>query len=178
MNEGHIAHLYEEVYSRPDDNELRSVLADALLAIDDPRGELIRCQLEPTRDHERRAMRLVQQFGLAWMGALRGRVIPLAYERGFVATCQALEGAHELAGAREWSTVREIEMVTARGAFLFDPVMRSLRVVSNVPRRDVDHLTTHPLLQTIVTRANEHITRRADGSWHFPDDFGDRDDSD
>lgn len=38
--------LFREVYARPEDDAVRAVLADALLAADDPRGELIALQLD------------------------------------------------------------------------------------------------------------------------------------
>jgi hypothetical protein len=149
-------------------------LADALLAVDDPRGELIQCQLDPTRDYQRRAMRLVQQHGLAWTGALRGAVIPLAYERGFLASCQALDGADKLAGAIEWSTVGHVELQTSRIEFLLDPIMRSLHTVSNVSRGQLGQITSIARLATIVLRSRDQIVRRPDGTWAFPAEVDDR----
>src|SRR5205085_421060 len=42
-----IAALFAQVYAAPDDDAIRHVLADALIACGDPRGELIQLQLEP-----------------------------------------------------------------------------------------------------------------------------------
>ena len=51
-----IEQLFAEVYANPDDDQVRRVLADALLATGDPRGELILFQLEPDKDYHRRAL--------------------------------------------------------------------------------------------------------------------------
>lgn len=73
---------------------MRLVLADALMAEGDPRGELIRlqCGAEPAKGG--RIMRLLQQHGMTWLGALRGAVVPTAYERGFVASCVIFDSAN------------------------------------------------------------------------------------
>lgn len=174
--DGKIASLYEQVFARPEDDELRHVLADALLAVGDPRGELITVQLHPTSDHSRRAMRLIQQFGLAWTGALRGAVIPLAYERGFLAIAQALPEAARLRGAREWATVHTLELAAPMElAFLADPVMRSLRRLEGVSTAWLGEVVALPQLQTIVTLGGDTIARGADGRWAFPAELADDD---
>ena len=122
--------LFAQVYEQPEDDEVRLVLADALLAIGDPRGELIQLQFHPEADHERRTMQLLQQNGLSWLGALRDAVLPVRYERGFLASCVAVD-VRTVVGAPEWATVRTVELDVTDYAFLFHPVMRSLRRVLN-----------------------------------------------
>lgn len=143
---GHIDDLYRRVWLEPDDEHLRAVLADALLAAGDPRGELIQAQLHPDLDHERRAMRLIQQYGLTWLGELRGAVLPLSYERGFLASCLVVDvaGAGVL-DCEEWATVHTCELPedlpegvpgdVPEGieALALRPAMRSLRRLVNVP---------------------------------------------
>jgi uncharacterized protein (TIGR02996 family) len=142
MNRGvnRIDELFREVWQRPDDVELRLVLADALLEAGDPRGELIQLQHNPQADHERRAMRLLQRHGLTWLGSLRGAVVPVSYELGFLASCIAIDAG---AGGRdEWATVLTVELDVSLIDFLFHPVMRSLRRVAGV---EDEHL--EPLLR-------------------------------
>jgi len=62
--------LLDAVLDDPEDLELRSVCADALQAIDDPRGELIALQLQPKKDPEtrRRIRELLAAHAKAWLG--------------------------------------------------------------------------------------------------------------
>ena len=126
-----IAALFAQVYAAPDDDAIRHVLADALIACGDPRGELIQLQLQPDADHERRAMLLLQRHGLTWLGALRDTVIPLRYERGFLASCMLV--AAPAADPVEWATVHTIELNDHRLAIT--PAMRALRRLVGVPPR-------------------------------------------
>lgn len=123
---GHIDELFAEVYANPEDDQLRRVLADALMAANDPRGELILYQLEPDKDHHR-TMRLIQAHGLSWLGALRGFVIPTSYERGFVASCVVT--ADDAPACAEWATLHTIELDTSITSFELHPEMRSLRTL-------------------------------------------------
>jgi uncharacterized protein (TIGR02996 family) len=125
-----IDELFAEVWRRPEDVELRLVLGDALLEAGDPRGELIQLQRRPQVDHERRVMRLLQQHGLTWLGSLRGAVLPLSYELGFLASCVAID--EEAGGRIEWATVHTVELGIDPVDLLFDPVMRALRRVTGV----------------------------------------------
>jgi uncharacterized protein (TIGR02996 family) len=127
-----IAELFAQVYANPDDDAIRHVLADALIAAGDPRGELIQHQLQPAGDHERRAMQLIQRHGLSWLGGLREVVVPLSYERGFLASCMVVaEDARPAVGRDEWATVHTIEL-PGRVAFALHPVMRSLRRIIGI----------------------------------------------
>jgi uncharacterized protein (TIGR02996 family) len=139
-----IAELFAQVYEHPDDDEIRLVLADALLAAGDPRGELIQLHYHPEADHERQVMQLLQRHGLTWLGALRDAVLPVRYERGFLASCVAVEPAG-VVGAPEWATVRTVELDTDAQEFLFHPVMRSLRRLLDVSPELVQRIDRSPL---------------------------------
>ncbi len=117
--------LYRAVWEHPDDDAIKLVLADALMAIGDPRGELIRLQLLDNEDSG--ARRLLQRHGMTWLGALRGKVIPLGYEKGFLASCLVteIEGA---AGCGEWGTVHTVQLQEVAQLPLLDE-LRALRAV-------------------------------------------------
>jgi uncharacterized protein (TIGR02996 family) len=136
---GAIEDLYRQVWLRPDDDGARLVLADALLATGDPRGELIQIQLDRKPGMEPVAMRLLQQHGLRWLGELRGAVTPLAYERGFLASC-ILRDPALARGCDEWATVHTVE-ANVDLAYFDAPVMRSLHTV--ILEQDPDRLVVH-----------------------------------
>lgn len=135
-----IDELFAEVYANPDDDQVRRVLSDALLAIGDPRGEFILFQLEPDKDFHRRAMRLIQAHGLTWLGPLRDSVIPLAYERGFIASVGLRRGAGPIDfDLPMWGTIHTIELdglvKSDLAGFRVTPAMRSLkRLIGLAPR--------------------------------------------
>lgn len=116
------------------------MLADALQAIGDPRGEFIALQFNPAQDWERREMRLLQRNGLTWLGELRGAVTPIAYEKGFLASCILYDGAR-VVGCDEWATVHTVELASANDIEpLLHPVMRSLRHVASIEIENVERL--------------------------------------
>ncbi len=135
---GRIEELFAAVWERPDDVELRLVLGDALLEVGDPRGELIQMQRHPHADHDFRAMRLIQQHGLTWCGSLRGAVVPLSYELGFLASCVAIDP--DAGGRVEWATVHTIDLGIEQVELVFDPAMRSLRRVTGVQDKHLKQL--------------------------------------
>jgi uncharacterized protein (TIGR02996 family) len=156
-----IARLYDEVYDHPADDQVRLVLADALITRGDPRGELIQLQLRPDRDPSR-AMQLVQQHGMTWLGPLRDVVLPLAYERGFLARCQLVADPAPVAGRREWSTVHTIALPVKATPWRFSlhPIMRSLACLENAtPRQLLAYVTESPaqLARTRVSVAYQAI---------------------
>jgi uncharacterized protein (TIGR02996 family) len=77
------------VVGQPDDDELRAVLADALQAAGDPRGELIALQLMPTDDAQAPARRdriqaLLAEHAARWLGALAPIVRSAHFDRGLL----------------------------------------------------------------------------------------------
>lgn len=139
-----IAKLFAEVYANPDDDHLRRVLSDALLAIGDPRGELILFQLEPDKDYHRRAMRLIQAHGLTWLGPLRGSVIPLVYERGFLASVALLPEVRIDFEQPIWGTVHTIDLESLSFVdlvtFRVTPAMRSLKRLVGLHPTQIEQL--------------------------------------
>lgn len=150
-----IAELFGQVYAHPDDDHVRLVLADALISLGDPRGELLQLQLHSQADHERRAMQLLQRHGLTWLGALRGVVVPLAYERGFLASCLVVEDAASVLDRDEWSTVHTVELPHDRVGFGLHPVMRSLRRLTGVAPNVLLDLANkyQPQLETLAVES-------------------------
>ncbi len=147
----HLDELYRAVWDNPDDDATKLVLADALLAIGDPRGELIQLQFSDRHD-ESGAMRLLQRHGLTWLGALRGKVIPLAYEKGFLAACQIVS-ADGAGGHPEWSTVHTVEIFEDELPLLDDPALRSLKHVIGVEADAVRRLLVMRVASRLVSIA-------------------------
>ena len=79
--------LVREVRAHPDADDARLVLADALLAHGDPRGEFIALQLAGPSDDRRldRIDQLLREYGKRWLGTLREITFRARFERGFVA---------------------------------------------------------------------------------------------
>jgi uncharacterized protein (TIGR02996 family) len=115
MANDELQRLYGDVYANPDDDAARLVLSDALIEQGDPRGEFIALQFGRSIGRgggERRETKLVTRYGRDWLGPLGGAVTQTVFERGFLARCRLL-GASEVAGAREWSTVRSLDVSLA-----------------------------------------------------------------
>jgi uncharacterized protein (TIGR02996 family) len=88
-----IDELWRQVHATPDDDAIRAVLADALLAVGDPRGELIALQLQPL-DPARAARidQLVEIHGVRWLGPLRELANRAQFTRGCVSRLELYEG--------------------------------------------------------------------------------------
>lgn len=133
QNAMELAGLYRDVYEHPADDGRRKVLADALLDVGDPRGELIALQYQANALARKRANKLIGRYREHLLGPL-ARVIfegSEQFERGFLVGCTArLIG--DTVGCAEWATVQRLELVGA-GAWapteLGSPHMRSLREV-------------------------------------------------
>jgi uncharacterized protein (TIGR02996 family) len=132
--------LFAAVYANPDDDQPRSVLADLLQELGDPRGELIALQLRPGK-RSKREKELLDAHAHDWLGAIAPVVARtgLGYERGFVARCclrdDGSKAADSFAGLPEWRTVTEVDLAT----WDRDPIpliagMPSLRVLRGVAR--------------------------------------------
>jgi len=134
--------LYPAVVQRPDDLQVRHVLADLLLEQGDPLGEFIALQLGRTVSGERASARekaLLAEHGEAWLGRLVGLVHQVRFERGFVHHVQLLRATELPSGAErwsEWATVVSIDLRNLPEAvevrLLGSPMFRSARVVSGV----------------------------------------------
>lgn len=109
----HLAGL-EEVLSAPDDDEVRLRYAASLVAAGDPRGDLIRLQVEKTRRpltaaEKKSEKKLLDEHREAWgarLGALeRGQ----AWERGFLSTVHVSDAPAQGALSHpEWRLVQHV----------------------------------------------------------------------
>jgi uncharacterized protein (TIGR02996 family) len=101
--------LLEAVYDDPDADEPRAVLADALLADGDPRGELIQLQL--ARRGTGRIKALLRASAARWLDGLDGLVEHTVFRRGFVAELAVDGGCARLEpGRRAWRTVESLRL--------------------------------------------------------------------
>ena len=86
---GEVARLWNEIVASPDDDSVRAVLADLLMAGGDPRGELISLQLLPAEDaaaadRQQRIQELLRDHAGRWLGPLRNIALAARFERGFL----------------------------------------------------------------------------------------------
>lgn len=153
------AALLEQVRQSPDDDELRLVLADALDAAGDPRGELIvlqirRAQGESNAKTWARERQLLKAHMKTWLGAI-APVVKLkdaVFERGFLEKCTAVARRQVDAKVHfqheEWATVRSI---TFENEARITPVMRSLREAIHVDGTALEQLVEngHPKLERL-----------------------------
>jgi uncharacterized protein (TIGR02996 family) len=147
--------LVREVYARPDADEARLVLADALLAHGDPRGELIALQLAGGEDERPRPRceQLLRAYGRRWLGALRPVTYRARFARGFLARLE-LNGrwtasepgwaSHlldpQLATVEDLIPGRAVGPIYAR--FVTSPAMTALRRIEVFDRPTLEALRT------------------------------------
>jgi uncharacterized protein (TIGR02996 family) len=88
-----LADLWRDVLANPDDDGARGVLADALQARGDPRGELIALQLATDVDEVgyARIDELLQLYGAGWLGPLQAISRRAHFSRGFVTRLELRE---------------------------------------------------------------------------------------
>lgn len=153
------AALLEQVRASPDDDDLRLVLADALDAIGDPRGELIVLQIRrasggTNRQRAARERALLKEHMREWLGAI-APVVKLktaVFERGFLSRCEAVATRQVDAQVHfqhpEWATVRSIRF---EDEARITPAMRSLREALNIDAHALKQLTEagHPTLERL-----------------------------
>jgi hypothetical protein len=97
--------LWRECVARLDDDEPRHILADALQAEDDPRGELMMLQLMPADPDSAPARRarireLVKRWRGPWLGRLNHIVRGASWDRGFLTRLEECDHEND-----DWSTV-------------------------------------------------------------------------
>jgi len=111
-----------EIWAAPNDDGLREVFADWLIAKSDPRGELIMLQMTRKRrgldaEAQKRELALVKQHARAWMGPLGPAVDKkrFRFEGGFLFACKVDGRAMTpaLMTHPAWATVREYEIDAA-----------------------------------------------------------------
>ncbi len=141
--------LFAAVYADLGDDGARSVLADALQEVGDPRGEFIALQLARGRSGERkpREAALWKRHGRDWLEPIAAAVDQesVVFERGFLAKCRLQSYSDEALAAREaWKTVEEVEVEDDAQPFV--DAMPALRVLSSDRGR---HVPSHPHLQDL-----------------------------
>lgn len=94
--------VLEKVYAAPDDDAAKLVAADALLEVNDPRGEFITLQFkawngEATRADRARIAALLSKHRERWLGTLAEVTDPerVVFEKGFLRECALHERALE-----------------------------------------------------------------------------------
>lgn len=123
--------LLAAVYEDPASDANRMVLADRLLDLGDPRGEMIALQLgrvqsgAPASERERD---LITQYGQIWAQPIARCLALYGFRRGFVGTAVVADRAITDPGLIEhpaWATVEELE--TRSSVFVYAPGMRGVR---------------------------------------------------
>lgn len=89
MYEGELGVLWRQAVAHPDDDGLRGVLADALQAAGDPRGELMGLQLLTGEDsqvlaRQQQIQALLRAHQQAWLGELHPILDGACFDRGFL----------------------------------------------------------------------------------------------
>ena len=159
---GNVDKLFAEVYAHPESDDARSVLADALQAAGDPRGDFIALQLAATEESLQKADALLQAHAKDWVGELRTVIYRGQFKRGFLTRLE-LDGAWRtnakgwdaVARSRELATVEDLIPGRAKG----EPYARLLRESKTVRRVAVwDELTLAALAETAAPI--EHVDVR------------------
>jgi uncharacterized protein (TIGR02996 family) len=148
---------FAAVYSEPASDAARAVLADVLLEVGDPRGELIALQQASEPRDQRRINALLKKHGKAWLGKI-GPVLAkdtVIFERGFPAEAYffARSGKDIVAAidAPEWGTMRALFIREHQNSIPGEIVRsaRALRVARDVSVADAAALfgdaTAHAL---------------------------------
>ncbi len=141
--------LFATVYAAPNADGPRAVLADHLLELGDPRGELIALQLAKLRTplshaSARREKQLLDDHELSWLGPLGAVILPTTtvWERGFLVAAQArLHG--DTVGDPRWATVRKLQLLApdhARPLELTGGTMTSLVELTDATPLSLDVL--------------------------------------
>ncbi len=140
--------------AEPGSTERRLVLADALQATGDPRGEylVLACHPEPDGAMRRRAAALLETHGDAWVGPLPVRRVGRRFERGFlVAGAMAVRGRQLRAiDPADACTLEELHLDVGyisdedvEGLVAFLGAARSLRTLVTGSSRLLDALAGH-----------------------------------
>ncbi len=126
--------LWDAVYAAPARDDLRLVLADALTARGDPRGEFIVLQLtaQKSKAMRGRESRLLKQFGQIWLSKLQFELDFPVFRRGFVSEAKHVGTSHDF-DAPEWATLEVLELGSfSANRALLSPNLRHLKKASGV----------------------------------------------
>jgi uncharacterized protein (TIGR02996 family) len=152
-----VPELYAMVYANPGDDGARQVLADVLLELGDPRGELIALQLSPVKTEATasRIAALLRAHRPAWLGDLDTVLKNVDFERGFLASASLENNAkarpvvwERAAHDERLATVEHLYKGTGNAkhysAFVFSPVMRNLKTVELLSHKMIEHVLAAP----------------------------------
>lgn len=138
--------LLAAVYRKPDDLDLRRVLADALLDDGDPRGEFISLQVRRLQDGSRptrREQALAKANGAKWLGRLGPYLKQPVFEGGFVTSAMLVAPLERADTAwPEWSTLTALTIGRRVSAGLLHE-LPSLRRVEQLSFDELLTLTRH-----------------------------------
>jgi uncharacterized protein (TIGR02996 family) len=174
---------YEEILARPWDDRPRVAYAEALEKRGDPRGELVRVQLELYWDlaghrlgpkylaNSRRETELLKAHGDEWAREVRPLVDDLTFERGFIdwVTCDArayLERAGEIAARAPLLHLQVTGAKAHTETFFASPALARLRSLllpgEKIGDAGLEHLAASPHLGEIryLDLFGNEITRR------------------
>jgi uncharacterized protein (TIGR02996 family) len=156
--------LFEAVYTSPDSDAPRHILADALQETGDPRGEFIALQLAEaaspaTAGSVARADELLATHHKTWLGPLHSVVYRARFRRGFLDLLE-LEPRRK-ASAKMWEIhARDPQLMTVRTllrgrapvklehSFILSPALISLRQVA---------VRTHAIATALAERLPERL---------------------
>lgn len=131
-----IGSLFAAVYDDPAGDGPRLVLADALLAEENPRGEFIQLQLSgKNRKAEARIAALIRSHGATWLDGLP-LTGPPVFRRGFVAEA-VVGGVPAGEPLRSWRTVEKVTFFgnpdpAAFSAFITHDNLATVRSIWNI----------------------------------------------
>lgn len=142
-----LAHWLEKLAERPADDDLRRVVADALSAEGDERGEYMTLSLKRATSglsatHLKRLTKLFERNRGAWLGPLEKVLTDLGRHDGWMVSLERWEHGVPVrlagrldgstAGAKEWWTIRELWLAPSSSfpTELEHPVTKHLRSVS------------------------------------------------
>lgn len=165
-----IDHLFAEVYANPDDDDARFVLSDALIEAGHPWGHLIALQYGRARKggSERSEQKLLRQCLDVALGPIKPCLYGYTFERGFISAAHVAANRiqREMLEAREWSTVRSLELLN--DSELIAPLVLSTPIRS-FTRRVVGLTREHALevLSSSAVRRYEHLSIDASNARQF-----------
>lgn len=147
---GDVDALFAKVYAAPEEDALRALLADALVAAGDPRGEFISMQL---LRGEAAPSKAEKKLEAEWRDAWLGRLAPcfrkgVGFRRGFPS-----DGAYEKGGDPswpEWATFEALDLMPASGfitggaPLLVKAPLKALRKVTRLGRPVLDEVGAEP----------------------------------
>ncbi len=131
--------MLSAVYANPENNDLRSVLADALQEAGDPRGEFLMLQVLDAEvglssEQEKRAHQLRYENERAWLGPLDHALISsVEYRRGFPVMGRVRKPELGALERPDWATFEDLDLSRLtdeeQSTLLANPALRHLRVL-------------------------------------------------